>query len=176
MFGLRTPALLGAAGLATGLVAVGSLISSRGRRGQPFDEFRQAPFAPPGWAFGPAWTINKVASSWSEARVVDADPDTVAGHEGARRVAIAAGVVSESLYLTFPVVYFRYRSPVLAAAVTCGSAAATVVQAEATRRFDRSAAAALAPQLAWLALAVPVAVYQAAYNRDPALHTSAVLD
>jgi tryptophan-rich sensory protein len=115
-----------------------------------------------------------LAGAWSEARVVT-DQDADDEHATARKVAKAAAVAEAVTYVAFPIVYFRFRSPVLAAAITCASAAATVTQAEATRRFDRPAAAALAPQLAWLALATPVALYQAAKNRDPLLKTPAVV-
>ena len=174
MLGLETKALLGAAVTAVALVGGGAAAATRGRRGEPYEDFEQAPFAPPSWAFGPVWTINKVAGAWSVARVAtDAPADGPDPHATARRVAQGAAVAEAMTYLAFPLVYFRLRSPLLAAAVTCASAAATVTQAEATRRFDRPAAAALTPQLAWLALATPVALYQAAKNDDPLLGTAA---
>lgn len=173
MLGLDPKALAGAGVLAAGLIGGGAAAAKLGRRGQPYDDFEQAPFAPPAWVFGPAWTVNKLAGAWSEARVLSADHADVE-HRTARRTAAGAAVVEGMTYVAFPVVYFRYRSPVLAAAVTCMSAATTVVQAEATRRFDRAAAAALVPQLLWLALATPVALYQAAHNRDPLLGTPAI--
>jgi tryptophan-rich sensory protein len=169
----------GALGYSVALIGAGfasSVVSSdRDEPDEPYREFRQAPFAPPSWAFGPAWVANKLAGGWSLARVLAASPSDAEGRRS-RTIALAAAAVNDVTYVAFAPAYFKLRSPVLAAAVTATSAAATVVQAGATARFDRAAAAAMGPQLAWLAVATPVALYQALYNDDPFLGTPAPLD
>lgn len=179
MIGLSARSLAGAAAYSAAIVGAGfvAAMSSMDGRGRGRDQYRslkQAPFAPPAAAFGPAWTVNKIGSSWSVARLAHVDPADDASRN-ARRTAFAAAALNEVTYVAFPFAYFKLRSPVLAAAVTVTSAVATIVQLDATRRVDRAAAVALLPETAWLALATPVALYQALYNDDPLLDTPAPL-
>ena len=178
MIGLSPRGLLAAAAYSAVVIGAGAAASLRAKEGQgpqPYERFRQAPFAPPAAAFGPAWTVNKLADTWSLARLAHVDPPDEATRR-ARRTAFAAAAVNEITYVAFPLAYFRLRSPWLAAAVTTTSAVATLVQLDATRRVDAAAAAALLPQTAWLALATPVAAYQAIYNAAPFLATAALRD
>jgi tryptophan-rich sensory protein len=176
MIGLRGGAAATAVGYAGAVIGAGfaaAKASQGGQGSQTYRRFKQAPFAPPPSAFGPAWTVNKVGTSWSTTRVATAGAG--AADARARQVALGAAVVNEVAYLAFPFAYFKTRSPWLALAVTATSAAATLVQLDATRRIDLPAAAALLPVTAWLALATPVAAYQAMVNPDPFLGTPAPL-
>nr|WP_269330384.1 tryptophan-rich sensory protein [Kineosporia babensis] len=90
---------------------------------------------------------------------------TVQGPDRKRLLALAA--VDAAVYVSFSYAYFRRRSPVLAAAWTATDATVTAVALPLLARHDKSAAAALLPQAAWLSLATPVAIYQAQANPDP---------
>ncbi|MBT0769004.1 tryptophan-rich sensory protein [Kineosporia sp. J2-2] len=146
--------------LTAGLMLAGT---AAGRPDDPayYRSLRQAPFAPPPAAFGPAWAIAKLG--WSVATVRASR--TVQGPDRKRLLALAA--VDAAVYVSFSYAYFRRRSPVLAAAWTATDAAVTAVSLPLLARHDRAAAAALLPQAAWLGLATPVAVYQAQANPDP---------
>src|SRR6478735_5437781 len=173
MLGLSARSLAAAAAYSAAIVGAGFVAATSAQDEQgsrTYRRFRQAPFAPPAAAFGPAWTVNKIGSSWSAVRLVHVDADDAAARK-AGQVALGAALVNELTYVGFPFAYFKLRSPWLAAAVTTTSAVATLVQLDATRRVDTAAAIALLPETAWLALATPVAVYQALYNEDPLLHT-----
>jgi tryptophan-rich sensory protein len=156
---------LATAALACGVVGAGLLAAPpwrvRGYRG-----LRQARFAPPTWAYAPAWTAIEVALADSTVRLLDADgPD--------RDRALRAAAANDALYVAFPVVYFRLRSPILAAAVTWAQFGVAAAQAVWTRRADPVAARGIYPQLAWLCLAAPAGTVQALANPDPLLKTGA---
>ena len=151
------PTALTAALLGAGAIA--------GRPDDPeyYRSLEQAPFAPPSWAFGPAWTVAKLG--WSVAVV--RGTRSVRGPD--RRALLALAIADAGVYVSFSYVYFRKRSPMLAAVWTVADAVLTATAIPLLARHDRTAAAALAPQAAWLSLAAPVAVYQAAANPDPLL-------
>ena len=156
------------AALAAGLLAVGWATGKRAGGPQERRYYRsleQAPYAPPAWAFAPAWAIAKTGTSWTTARVAAAWPDA-----GRTRMTLAAlAVLDLAIYTTFTHIYFRRRSPKLAAAWTVTDAVVTAAAVPLVARTDRVAALGLAPQAGWLALATPVALYQARHNPDPIL-------
>jgi tryptophan-rich sensory protein len=163
----RPRRLLARAALACGVVGAGILAAppwkASGYRG-----LRQARFAPPTRAYAPAWTAIEVALADSVVRLLDADgPD--------RDRALGAAAANDALYVAFPVVYFRLRSPILAAAVTWAQFGVAAAQAVWTRRADPVAARGIYPQLAWLCLAAPAGTVQALANPDPLLGTKAPL-
>jgi benzodiazapine receptor len=50
-----------------------------GRRAEDrryYEGMRQAPFAPPGWVFGPAWAINNASVLWGNLRLLNQPKDT----------------------------------------------------------------------------------------------------
>lgn len=157
----RTLSRLGKpAALTAGLLVAGT---AAGRPDDPdyYRALRQAPYAPPPAAFGPAWTIAKLGWSVATLRAAKA----VRGRDRPRLLALAA--VDAAVYVSFSYAYFRKKSPVLAAVWTATDAVVTATALPLLARNDKTAAAALLPQAAWLALATPVAVYQAQANPDP---------
>lgn len=148
--------------LTAGLIAAGAVA---GRPDDPeyYRSLKQAPFAPPAWAFGPAWTIAKLGASAAAVRAARTVP------EKDRRTLTLLAAADAAVFVTFSFVYFRKKSPVLAAVWTVADAAVTVAALPILARHDRTAAAALAPQAAWLALATPTGIYQALANPDPFL-------
>ena len=57
----------------------------------------------------------------------------------------------------------------LAAVWTCATAGVIAAQGSLLVRSDRRAALGLVPEAAWLALATPAAIYQAARNPGPVI-------
>ncbi len=158
--------LLAKAALAGGIIGTGFLAAPPSRGG--YRGLRQARFAPPTWAYAPAWTAIEVALADSTVRLLDAGgPD--------RDRALAAAAVNDALYVVFPVVYFRLRSPILAAATTWAQFGAAAAGALWARRADPLAARGIYPQLAWLCLAAPAGTVQALANPDPLLGSAAPL-
>lgn len=151
------------AALATGMLAIGWATGKRSggpRERRYYRSLDQAPYAPPAWAFAPAWAVAKTGVSWTTARIASAGPGA-----GRTRGALAAlAVLDLAVYTTFTHVYFRRRSPRLAAAWTVADAVVTAAALPLVARTDRVAALGLVPQAGWLALATPVAVHQARHN------------
>ncbi len=121
-------------------------------------------YAPPGIAFPIAWSINSVSLIAGGLHVLNLPEDTEGRAEFLRLQAAAW-----ALFSLFDTAYFGLQSPINAALVTFGYSAVTVATlAVALRQMqDRKAVFSLATTVAWLALANPVAVSQAAWNYDP---------
>lgn len=109
--------------------------------------------APPGWLFGPVWAVNNTLTLWSNLRVANLPEDTP-GRQG----ALASEATTWVLFAAFAPLYFGLRSPALGAANTVAGLVTTTHAVVVTSRLDARAAWALAPRLAWLALASYVSV------------------
>ncbi|WP_273845995.1 PPOX class F420-dependent oxidoreductase [Rubrobacter calidifluminis] len=156
-------------GLAVNAVSASLSRPDDGERRQ-YEELRQAPFAPPGWVFGPAWTINNISQLWGDLRLLNLPEGT---HN--RRPLLALQGASWALYATFTWAYFRKRSPLLALGWTSAFHALTLGSTLLGLRVDRRFAASQVPILIWLSIATPTAAYQALYNPDPLFGTPAPL-
>lgn len=129
-------------------------------------------FAPPAAAFPIAWSINGVCAMAGLLHALNA-PQSTPG----RAAYVGAQSAAWCLFSLFDAAYFGLRSPINAAAITMLYTAATAIaMSSALRRMrDRKAAWALASTAAWLALANPVAIAQAAWNRDEFWHAGPFL-
>jgi tryptophan-rich sensory protein len=107
--------------------------------------------------FGPVWAVNNALTLWSNLRVANLSAATPG-----RRAALASEAVTWALFGAFSPLYFGLRSPVLGAADTVAGLATTTHAVVVTARLDPPAAWALAPRLAWLALASYVSTVTAA--------------
>lgn len=144
--------------------AVSGLMIGNRREDRAFYAAMKLPrYAPPGWLFPPAWAVNNVFTLWGNLRLLNLPPAT----PGRRAMLMLQGA-SWALFSTFSFVYFRKRSPILAAAWTVADwtfTTATVAIAAKNRHTD--IVGSQLTKLAWLTLAVPVATYQATHNPDP---------
>ncbi|GIW07716.1 MAG: hypothetical protein KatS3mg060_2521 [Dehalococcoidia bacterium] len=148
------------AALFGGLVSALAIVPVRETR--IYSELKQAPFAPPRWLFGPAWTVNTIASLWGDLHLVNERQTPN------RAALLKLEALSWLTYATFGWVYFVLKSPVLAFVWTAGMYLITIVQVALAAR-DRRVLLSRLPVLAWLTLATPVAWYQLTHNRDPLL-------
>lgn len=78
------------------------------------------------------------------------------------------------IFFSFNYVYFKKKSPVLAAVWTNADAVLALAGLILTYRQDRKAALSYAPLLLWTAFASTLADYQAVHNDDPLLHLKAL--
>lgn len=150
-------------------LAVRRLRNEKGRGGRENDREsyraqRLPVFAPPGVAFPIAWGINSVSLVASGLHVLNLPEDAAGRGEFLRLQATAW-----CLFALFNTAYFELRSPINAALVTFAYSGVTVASlaVAVSRMEDGCAARSLATTMAWLALANPLAVTQAAWNRDP---------
>lgn len=133
-----------------------------------YEGLRQAPFAPPGWVFGPVWAINNISTVWGNLRLLNLPPDTL--H---RTTLLWMQGASWAFFSTFSHVYFNRRSPIQAFVWTVGMYVLTVTSILLASKIDQKIALSLATLCAWLSLATIVAAYQMVYNPDPLFKTSA---
>jgi tryptophan-rich sensory protein len=157
--------------VAFGLVAnsVSGVSVGRNQNDEAFYEnMRQAPFAPPAWAFGPAWAINNASVLWGNLRLANMPENTPN-----RRLLLWLQGASWALYSTFAYVYFRKKSPILAFVWTAAMYALTIPSAILSWRIDRKIAWSFLTLLLWLSLATPVALYQMLHNPDSLFSTGA---
>jgi len=157
-----------AAAFGLAINAVSGLSVGNRREDRAFYEAMKLPrFAPPGWLFPPAWALNNVFTLWGNLRLLNLSPATPG-----RRAMLALQAASWGLYSTFSFVYFRKRSPILAAVWTAADwVLTTATVALAAKHRQRDIVGSQLTKLAWLTLAVPVATYQARHNPDPLFAT-----
>ncbi|MBV9788669.1 MAG: tryptophan-rich sensory protein [Chloroflexi bacterium] len=154
-------------GLAFGLAANAVSALSLGRRTDQqryYEGLKQAPFAPPGWVFGPAWTINNISVLWGNLRLLNLPADTPQ-----RQPLLWLQGASWLIFSTFSYVYFNKRSPILAFTWTGGMYILTICSMLLASKIDRKIVLSLVTLFLWLSLATPVAAYQMIYNEDPLL-------
>lgn len=133
-----------------------------------YQTFKQAPFAPPAWAFGPAWTLNNISVLWGNLRLLNL-PDGTPG----RGTLLGLQGVSWTIFGTFSLVYFRLASPILAFVWTAGMYALTIASMILASKIDRKIVLSFATLFVWLSLATLVGAYQMIYNADPFIGTPA---
>lgn len=127
---------------------------------------KRAVFAPPSWAFGPAWTLNAISLIWGGLRVLNLPKRT----QG-RKPFLALQTAFWLLYVAFTPLFFGLRSPILGAIVThltLGVTAASEVVAVKQLK-DKPTAFSQLSTLVWLVVASATALTTALWNRDPFL-------
>lgn len=152
---------------------IGQLVGGNPKKSRGLYETKmvQAPWAPPGWVFGPAWSlINIFLTRALFVLIYDEDKK----RRDKALLVLQGGIWI--IFCTFGYVYFRRRSPVLAAVWTLADAGLAVASLVIARKRDKTFSLHYAPLLLWTGFASSVAIYQAAYNDDPALGTGALID
>lgn len=132
-----------------------------------YERQNQPAWAPPAGVFGPAWGVNSLALTWAGQRLLNA-PERLPN----RNALLGLQAAHWLIYTTFGNVYFRQKSPLLAAAWTVADAAVAGTSYALARKADPKLAKAYLPLLAWTGFASTLAVYQALYNRDELLDTA----
>lgn len=108
----------------------------------------QAPWTPPGWVFGLAWTLVMVGLTVFMARAVRT------------RELLAVFALQWALNIAWNPVFFAWRAP-WAALVVIVALAGTVI---GLARMERRRTIWLAPYLIWLAVATSLNAWIAAFN------------
>jgi len=167
-----------AVGLATIAVStVGALTARKSRRerekGQEVVLYTkaQAPWAPPPWLFGPAWTFNNYFLLRTLQQLVTS-PEQF--EEKKKLLYLHAGIWG--IFFSFGHVYFKKKNPVLAAMWTIADAALAALSFQMAHTKNKKLSYLYLPLLTWTSFASTVASYQAAKNPDPVLEVDPVLN
>lgn len=128
-----------------------------------FGALRQATFAPPSWAFAPAWTINNAQTIWGHLRVLNMPEDTPG-----RDAYLALQSATWINFVLFYAAYFSLRSPINALVLTFTYLVLTVARVLVALfgLKDSWVARSLATSVLWLLVATSAAAFQALWNRD----------
>lgn len=130
--------------LVLAVAAIGGAATTGGL-GDWYDGLDKAPWNPPGWVFGPAWTVLYVLMAVAAWLVAREGLD-----EQAVRTALGLYLAQLALNLAWSWLFFGARTPGWALVdilALCILAAATIV---AFWRVDTTAAFLLVPYLAWI--------------------------
>lgn len=128
-----------------------------------YKKARLPKFAPPPAAFPIAWGVNALSLTAGLVRALNL-PDEREGRHAYIRWQMAAW----ALFVLFNPAYFGLRSPINAAAITLLYSIATAESAAIAigDLKDAPVAISLATTCAWLCVAAPLSIAQAAMNRD----------
>jgi benzodiazapine receptor len=142
-----TALLVASLALVFAVATVGGLASASGLR-HWYDGLEKAPWNPPGWVFGPAWTVFYVlmaVAAWLVAR---------AGlEETSVRTALVLYVSQLALNLAWSLLFFAARSPGWALVDIVALDVLVAVTLVAFWRIEPVAGWLLLPYLAWIVFA-----------------------
>lgn len=151
--------------IAIAVSAIGGLASRQSSKKEADiynKELKQAPWAPPGWLFGPAWTTINVFLLLALQRLLQSNIP-------AKKKLIILQALIWTVFFTFGYVYFNKKSPVLAAVWTMSDAALAVASFIISYKAEKKLAYYYLPLLLWTVFASTVAGYQALNNPDPVI-------
>jgi translocator protein len=150
--------LVASLALVTVVAAAGGAATARSV-GDWYEGLDRAPWNPPGWVFGPAWTVLYVlmaVAAWLVAREGLDDP--------AVRTALLVYGVQLALNLGWSLAFFGLRRPWLGLVVILLLLVAIAVTAVAFHGIVPAAGWLLAPYLAWVAFATTLNAWVALAN------------
>ncbi len=127
-------------------------------------------WSPPGWLFGPAWTINNICQVWGATRLLNSRRNFP--H---RQELLQLQGIHWLIFVTFSYVYFRKRSPILTAIWTQGDALIALRSMLLAKEGDKKLALSYLPLTLWTWFASSISLFQALYNPDPLLNTDSPL-
>jgi len=150
---------------------LGGLSGGRSQRRQRryYQNLKQAPWAAPGWAFAPVWTLNNFVLLLGLQKLLS-------NHKiSDKRKFLLLQAMIWFVFFSFNYVYFKKKSPVLAAVWTNAEMLLALAGLLMTLKEDRKASLSYIPLLLWTSYAGTVADYQALKNPDRLLKTRALL-
>jgi len=130
-------------------------------------KLKQAPWAPPAWLFGPAWTVNNFFLLLALQKLLKSNMPQ-------KRKLLAMQGVIWLIFFSFGYIYFNKKSTLLAAAWTMGDAALCAASIITLYKANSKTAYYYLPLMVWTAFASTLAGYQALYNDDPILRVKAL--
>jgi len=131
-----------------GITALAPLLGARSSKpGAWYRSLRKPPQTPPGWVFGPAWTLLYALSAWSVWRVWQQPRSRT------RRAALTLWGVQHGLNAAWSPLFFAARRPRAALVDLGGLLGTSAAYAIVASRIDRAAAWIIAPYVGWVAFA-----------------------
>ena len=151
------------------LGGLSAIMSRKKQRKLYTTELKQAPWAPPSWLFSPAWTFNNFF-------LINALRNILKNNKlNNRKQLLYLQVAIWVIYFTFGLVYFKKKSPVLAAIWTKADAGLALISMILAAKNDKKLSLNYLPLSIWTLFASSIADYQALKNPDKALGTGPAL-
>ncbi|OQP49774.1 hypothetical protein A4H97_28195 [Niastella yeongjuensis] len=152
------------------VTALGGLSGRRSKKSERnlYRDLKQAPWAPPAWVFGPAWTVNNFF-------VLQALRKLVQETGSHKKKLLTLQVFIWIIFFSFNYIYFKRKSTVLAFLWTMTDTLLAAVSFTIALRKNKQLAWRYLPLLAWTGYASSLAGYQALENKDVLLNTPALL-
>jgi tryptophan-rich sensory protein len=160
-------ALISIAASALGALSGGN--PSKQRQKRVYRKQEQAPWAPPAWVFGPVWTLNNFFLLLGLRKLLSNHNIS----DKRKYLLLQAGIWF--IFFSFNNVYFKKKSPILAAIWTNADVVLAVAGLIMTIKEDKKAALSYLPLLLWTSFASTVGDYQALKNPDHFLKTKALI-
>ncbi len=157
--------------IAAGVSVLGglsSLMSHKDEKKLYNKKLKQAPWSPPAAIFGPAWTVNNYFLINALLRIMKSDAP-----EKKKLLWLQVGIWA--IFFSFNYIYFRKKSPVLAAIWTTADQVFAIASLLLAARSDKKMAIFYLPLTLWTTFASTLADYQALKNPDPVLETKAIV-
>jgi tryptophan-rich sensory protein len=132
------------------------------------EEFNQAPWAPPAWLFGPAWTVNNFFLLWALQDLINSEDNKY------KKSLLLLQLPIWAIFFTFNYIYVNKKSTILAAIWTKADSLLAIISFILAMIKDKKFSWNYAPLAAWTTFASTVADYQALKNPDPFMKTKAL--
>ena len=160
-----------------GLITVGvsflgglsAIMSKKKQKRLYTEDLKQAPWAPPSWVFSPAWTFNNFFLINALRLILKKDK-----LENKKQLVYLQAAIW-LVYFTFGYVYFKKKSPVLAAIWTKVDAGLALASMILAAKNDKKLSLNYLPLSLWTLFASSIADYQALKNPDDLLGTEPAL-
>ena len=127
-------------------------------------ELKQAPWAPPAWLFAPAWMLNNFFLLMGLQKLLQQEDIP-----SQQKLLIFQACIW-LIFFSFGYVYFKKKSPLLAATWTIADAALATGSFIISNKENKYLSYTYLPLVVWTSYASTVAVYQALKNPDSALN------
>jgi tryptophan-rich sensory protein len=160
------------------LLTIAVTLLSRLTTGNPQKESRafyerktkQPAWAPPGWVFAPAWTINNIFLLKALLELLR----TKKGLPRQKQLLILQMLIW-GVFCSFGYFYFRKQSVLIGGVLTVADAGFALASFIIARGSDKKFANQYLPLLLWTTFASTLAVPQAVWNDDPFLGVKALI-
>lgn len=151
------------------LGSLSALMPSKKQKKVYTKELEQAPWSPPAWVFGPAWTFNNYFLLRALRMIIEKDMP-----ERRKLLLLQAGIWA--IFFSFNYVYFKKKSPILADIWTMTDGVLAIASLLIAAKADKRISANYLPLALWTSFASTLAGYQALKNPDPVFDTKPVAD
>jgi len=132
---------------------------------------KQPAWAPPGWVFAPAWTLNNIFLIKALLELLRRKKDLPE-----QKQLLVLQALIWTVFFSFGYFYFRKQSSLMGGMLTVADAGFAIASFALARRVDKPFANNYLPLVIWTVFASTLAVPQALWNDDQLFGVKALID